>query len=57
MYFEDYGLEKRGMQHYAQLGKNASVCIGCTAPCTGHCPVGIPIQQRMSETHELLSIT
>jgi predicted aldo/keto reductase-like oxidoreductase len=57
MYFEDYGLEKRGMQHYAQLGKNASVCIGCTAPCTGHCPVGIPIQQRMSEAHELLSIS
>ena len=42
---------------YAQLGKNASVCVGCAAPCTGHCPVGIPIQQRMSEAHELLSIT
>ena len=57
MYFEDYGLEKRGMQQYARLGKNASVCLGCTAPCTGHCPVGIPIQQRMLESHELLSIS
>ena len=26
MYFEDYGLEKRGIQKYAQLGKNASAC-------------------------------
>jgi hypothetical protein len=56
MYFEDYGLEKRGIQHYLQLGKNASACLGCAAPCTGHCPVGIPIQQRMLEAHELLSV-
>jgi hypothetical protein len=57
MYFEDYGLEKRGMQSYARLGNNASVCTGCAAPCTGHCPVGLPIQQRMSEAHELLSMS
>jgi len=56
MYFEDYGWEKRGMQQYAQLGKNASACLGCAAPCTGTCPVGIPIQQRMIESHALLSI-
>jgi uncharacterized protein len=56
MYFEDYGLEKRGMQEYARLAKNASACLGCAAPCTGHCPVGIPIQQRMLDSHELLSI-
>lgn len=57
MYFEDYGQEKRAIQKYAQLGKNASVCASCTAPCTGHCPVGLPIQQRMSEAHDLLSIS
>ena len=56
MYFEDYGLEKRGIQGYARLAKNASACLGCAAPCTGHCPVGIAIQQRMLESHELLSI-
>jgi predicted aldo/keto reductase-like oxidoreductase len=56
MYFEDYGLEKRGIQQYARLAKNASACIDCAAPCTGHCPVGLPIQQRMLESHELLSI-
>jgi len=57
MYFEDYGLEKRGIQSYAKLGNNASACLGCAAPCTGHCPVGISIQQRMLEAHELLSIS
>ena len=56
MYFVDYGQEKRAMQEYARLAKNASACLGCAAPCTGHCPVGIPIQQRMSDSHELLSI-
>ncbi len=57
MYFEDYGLEKRGIQQYLQLGKNASACLGCAAPCTGQCPVGIPIQQRMLESHELLTVS
>jgi predicted aldo/keto reductase-like oxidoreductase len=56
MYFEDYGWEKRGMTQYAELAKNASVCVGCSAPCTGQCPVGIPIQQRMIESHGLLSL-
>jgi hypothetical protein len=56
MYFEDYGQEKRAMQSYARLAKNASACLGCAAPCTGSCPVGIPIQKRMLESHELLSI-
>lgn len=57
MYFEDYGWEKRGLESYARLGKNASACLGCSAPCTGVCPVGIPIQQRMLESHELLTIS
>lgn len=56
MYFEDYGQEKRGIQSYARLERNASACLGCAAPCAGSCPVGIPIQQRMLETHELLSL-
>ncbi|MCU0670995.1 MAG: hypothetical protein MUF70_16830, partial [Myxococcota bacterium] len=56
MYFEDYGWEKRGIQHYARLGKNASACLGCAAPCAGSCPAGIPIQQRMLESHQLLTL-
>jgi predicted aldo/keto reductase-like oxidoreductase len=56
MYFEDYGWEKRGMAQYAALGKNASVCAGCSAPCLGHCPAGIAIQERMVGSHELLHL-
>jgi uncharacterized protein len=56
MYFEDYRWEKEGLQRYAQLEKNASVCAGCSAPCLGSCPLGIPIQQRMRGAHELLTL-
>ncbi|MCL4686812.1 aldo/keto reductase [Myxococcota bacterium] len=56
MYFEDYRLEKRGLQFYARLGRNASLCAGCAAPCLGSCPVGIPIPQRMLESHDLLTL-
>jgi uncharacterized protein len=56
MYFEDYGWEKEGMQRYAALAKNASVCASCSAPCTGSCPVGIDIQTRMTGAHDLLTL-
>ena len=57
MYFEDYGDEKEAMRLYAQLEKNASVCAGCAAPCAGSCPVGIPIQERLTGAHDLLTLT
>ncbi len=56
MYFEDYGWEKEGLRLYSKLEKNASVCVSCSAPCTGHCPVGIPIQERTTGAHELLTL-
>jgi predicted aldo/keto reductase-like oxidoreductase len=56
MYFEDYGWEKEAMQRYASLEKQADVCASCSAPCLGSCPVGIPIQERMSGAHELLTL-
>ncbi|MFI5215912.1 MAG: aldo/keto reductase [Candidatus Limnocylindria bacterium] len=57
MYFEDYGWEKEGMRLYSKLGKNASVCASCSAPCLGSCPLEIRIQERMSEAHELLTLS
>jgi predicted aldo/keto reductase-like oxidoreductase len=57
MYFEDYGWEKEGMQRYAALAKNASVCASCSAPCMGSCPVGIDIQTRMTGAHDLLTLS
>jgi len=56
MYFEDYRSERQAIELYAKLEKNAAACLGCSAPCTGACPFGIPIQQRMLDTHDLLHI-
>ena len=55
MYFEDYGREKEAMRLYSLLEKQASVCVSCSAPCTGTCPVGIPIRERTIGAHELLT--
>lgn len=56
MYSEDYGWRAEGRERYAQLGKNASVCAACSAPCQGSCPAGVPIARRMEEAHRLLSV-
>jgi hypothetical protein len=56
MYFEDYGDEKEAMRLYARLERNASVCVSCSAPCAGSCPLGIEIQERMIGAHELLRL-
>jgi hypothetical protein len=56
MYFEDYGWEKEGMRLYARLERQASVCASCSAPCTGACPVGIPIRERLVEAHRMLTL-
>ena len=55
MYFEDYGWQKEAMRLYSSLEKQASVCVSCSAPCTGTCPVGISIQERTIGAHNLLT--
>ena len=57
MYYEQYGAQKEAMQLYAALDVQADVCTGCAAPCAKACPYGIPIPERTSETHELLTFT
>ncbi|MGH7789515.1 MAG: aldo/keto reductase [Candidatus Binatia bacterium] len=57
MYFRDYGWEKEGMRHYAKLvDRNASLCVTCPAPCTGRCPIGVPIKEKMLDAHRLLRL-
>ena len=56
MYFENYGEEKEAMRLYAKLEKQANVCLGCSAPCTGACPVGVAIGERTAEAHRLLTV-
>jgi len=56
MYFEDYGDQKQAMQLYAALEAKADVCLNCDAPCTGACPEGINIRERMIGAHEKLTL-
>ncbi len=55
MYFRDYGWEKEGMRQYARLERAASRCLTCPAPCTGTCPIGVPIREKMLDAHRLLT--
>jgi predicted aldo/keto reductase-like oxidoreductase len=58
MYFMDYGMEKRAMQSYALLRKNASTCSGCVDPvCVGSCPHGLPVKDMLCDAHESMSFS
>ena len=57
MYFRDYGAEKEAIRLYAALATRADSCVGCSAPCSGACPDGIPIPERTREAHQLLSLS
>jgi predicted aldo/keto reductase-like oxidoreductase len=56
MYFKDYEMEKRAMEGYAGLRKNAKSCLSCeNTPCAGACPYGLPLKDLLTEAHETLS--
>jgi hypothetical protein len=56
MYFMDYGMEKRAMESYALLKKNASACFECVdQDCVGSCPHGLPVKDMMCDAHESMS--
>jgi predicted aldo/keto reductase-like oxidoreductase len=55
MYFRDYGWEKEGMQRYAALERTAARCAACPAPCTGACPIGVPIREKMLDADRVLT--
>jgi hypothetical protein len=54
MYAKDYGWGEEGRSKYALLAKNASVCVGCPAPCRDACPHGVPIRTTMLDAHRVL---
>jgi uncharacterized protein len=56
MYFQDYGMEKRAMESYASLKKNAEACSGCDNPvCVGSCPYGLPVKEMLCDAHDSLT--
>lgn len=58
MYFIDYGMEKRAMQSYALLKKDASACLECaTQSCLGSCPHDLPVRDLLCQAHDLMSFT
>ena len=57
MYFKDYGMEKRAIQSYSSLTRNAAACAECNEPaCTGKCPYGLPVKEMLCEAHESMSL-
>jgi predicted aldo/keto reductase-like oxidoreductase len=54
MYAKDYGWPEEGRARYAALEKDASVCVGCPAPCRSACPHGVPIRGVMLDAHRTL---
>jgi predicted aldo/keto reductase-like oxidoreductase len=58
MYFMDYGMEKRAMEHYADLRGKAANCLDCEEEfCEGACPYGLSIRSLLKEAHGTLTIT
>ncbi len=58
MYFKDYGMERRAMESYARLARNAASCLDCVEEfCKGACPYGLPIRALLRDTHEALSFS
>lgn len=58
MYFKDYGMEKRAMQSYASLERNAAPCTGCDQPvCITKCPHGLPVKEMLSDAHASMLFT
>jgi predicted aldo/keto reductase-like oxidoreductase len=57
MYSENYGREKDAMRKYARIdpARNASHCLGCSAPCERACDYGLPIRDKLVHAHQLLS--
>lgn len=57
MYFRDYGMEKRAMESYARLRKNAESCLDCEQEyCAGACSYGLPLRALLLETHKNLTL-
>ena len=44
------------MRLYTKLDRNASLCATCPAPCTGTCPIGVPIRAKMMDAHRWLTL-
>lgn len=58
MYFEDYGHEKRAIEHYAGLNKKQKPlgCNTCSGYCNTACPHGLQVKDKLLTIHENLTV-
>ncbi|HYC53874.1 MAG TPA: aldo/keto reductase [Candidatus Binatia bacterium] len=58
MYFDSYRSERLAMVKYDRLPaeRKASICASCSAPCEKACPFDVPIREKMTRAHALLSL-
>ncbi|UCG87757.1 MAG: aldo/keto reductase, partial [Gemmatimonadota bacterium] len=58
MYLEDYRQRRKAMDSYASLSEQRKPfpCKGCRGYCTEACPYGLPVQDRLLRTHQLLTV-
>jgi len=58
MYFEDYNHQAKAIQHYAALDlkKKPLDCSTCAGYCTTACPFGLPVQQKLIHSHDVLTV-
>jgi predicted aldo/keto reductase-like oxidoreductase len=58
LYFNSYGREKYAMSRYASVpeSKNATRCDSCSGPCVKACPYGLPVRDKILETHSDLTL-
>ena len=56
MYFERYEEEKRAMQSYTALQRNATDCLTCSVEsCVAGCPHELPVALKLRAAHDTLS--
>jgi len=58
MYFENYRLEKEAIRYYAELDEACKPlhCHLCKGPCVQACPYGLPVQERLLHSRDILTV-
>jgi len=58
MYYENYGDKRMAVSEYSSLPKDklGDNCTDCDAPCQKFCPYGIAIKERLTKSHNMLSL-
>jgi len=58
MYFTAYGDHLKALREYHHLPRKMkpAVCVTCKGPCTGACPNGVPVRERLLDATRRLQL-